>query len=204
MLGSYVSAKGVRADPEKISTICSWLIPQERKHLHQWVGLANYFHHYAKEFAAVIHPLSQLLKKDATWSWRQEHQDAFDEIKRRLSIAPVLAPPDHSKPFHVVCDASDFSIGCALMQHDSEGTERVISYQSRQLNPVERNYYAHHKELLAMRYAPVKFRVYQLGEQTFALCTDNACLRTATKSPHLRQCMARWLSFFANVNFVVH
>ena len=81
VLGSYVSAKGVRADPEKISSICSWPVPQEQKHLCQWLGLANYIHHYAKNFAAVTHPLYQLLKKDATWSWRQEHQDAFDEIK---------------------------------------------------------------------------------------------------------------------------
>ncbi|KAG2783892.1 hypothetical protein PC129_g12206 [Phytophthora cactorum] len=48
--------------------------------------------------------------------------------------------PDRSKPFHVVCDASDFAIGCALMQFDDEGRKRVVSYQSRQLKPAERNY----------------------------------------------------------------
>ena len=55
-----------------------------------------------------------------------------------------------------------------------------------------------------MRYALVKFRVYMLGEQTFIIYTDHASLRTATKSPHLSQRMARWLSFFAEYNFVVH
>ncbi|KAE8969139.1 hypothetical protein PR002_g27525 [Phytophthora rubi] len=112
--------------------------------------------------------------------------------------------PDDSKPFHVVCDASDFAIGCALMQLDDEGRERVVSYQSRQMKPAERNYPVHDKELLAMRYALIKFRVYLLGEQTFAVYTDHASLRTAMKSPHLSQRMARWLSFFAEYNFVVH
>ncbi|KAE8962454.1 hypothetical protein PR002_g29589 [Phytophthora rubi] len=112
--------------------------------------------------------------------------------------------PDDSKPFHVVCDASDFAIGCALMQFDDEGRERVVSYQSRQMKPAERNYPVHDKELLAMRYALIKFRVYLLGEQTFAVYTDHASLRTAMKSPHLSQRMARWLSFFAEYNFVVH
>ncbi|KAE9333440.1 hypothetical protein PR003_g14017 [Phytophthora rubi] len=112
--------------------------------------------------------------------------------------------PDDSKPFDVVCDASDFAIGCALMQFDDEGRERVVSYQSRQMKPAERNYPVHDKELLAMRYALIKFRVYLLGEQTFAVYTDHASLRTAMKSPHISQRMARWLSFFAEYNFVVH
>ncbi|KAE9072555.1 hypothetical protein PF010_g25437 [Phytophthora fragariae] len=112
--------------------------------------------------------------------------------------------PDTSRPFHVVCDASDFAIGCALMQFDAEGHERVVSYQSRQMKPAEKNYPVHDKELLAMRYDLIKFRVYLLGEQTFAVYTDHASLRTVMKSPHLFQRMARWLSFFAEYNFVVH
>ncbi|POM66280.1 Reverse transcriptase [Phytophthora palmivora] len=74
--------------------------------------------------------------------------------------------------FSVVCDASDYAIGCALLQKDDEGRERVISFQSRQLKAAERNYPVHDKELLAMKYALVKFRR-----------------------------MARWLSFFAEYNF---
>uniref|UniRef100_A0AAV1TNW0 Reverse transcriptase domain-containing protein n=1 Tax=Peronospora matthiolae TaxID=2874970 RepID=A0AAV1TNW0_9STRA len=149
-------------------------------------------------------PLSSLLKKDATWSWRPEHQAAFDAVKKSLASAPVLILPDDTKPFHVVCDASDFAIGCALMQFDHEGRERVVSYQSRQMKPAEKNYPVHDKELLAMRYALIKFRVHLLGERTFALYTDHASLRTAMKSPHLSQRMARWLSFFSEYNFVVH
>ncbi|KAE8953200.1 hypothetical protein PR001_g32976 [Phytophthora rubi] len=72
------------------------------------------------------------------------------------------------------------------------------------MKPAEKNYPVHDKELLAMRYALIKFRVYLLGEQTFAVYTDHASLRTAMKSPHLSQRMARWLSFFAEYNFVVH
>ena len=72
-------------------------------------------------------------------------QYAFEEIKTILSTAPVLALPDHSKPFHVFCDASDCTIGCAIMQNVSEGVERVVGYRSRPLNPVERNYSVHNK-----------------------------------------------------------
>ncbi|KAE8875196.1 hypothetical protein PF003_g40665 [Phytophthora fragariae] len=204
VLGCYVSMSGVRADPEKISSICSWPTPKNQTELRQWLGLANYLHKYTKDYAGLIQPMSSLLKKDVAWNWRPEHQDAFDAVKKSLASAPVLMQPDTSRPFHVVCDASDFAIGCALMQFDAEGRKRVVSYQSRQMKPAEKNYPVHDKELLAMRYALIKFRVYLLGEQTFVVYTDHASLRTAMKSPHLSQRMARWLSFFAEYNFVLH
>ncbi|KAE9066424.1 hypothetical protein PF007_g28477 [Phytophthora fragariae] len=103
--------------------------------LRQWLGLANYLHKYTKDYAGLIQPLSSLLKKDATWLWRPEHQAAFDSVKKSLASTPILMLPDDSKPFHVVCDASDFAIGCALKQFDDEGRERVVSYQSRQMKP---------------------------------------------------------------------
>jgi hypothetical protein len=62
-----------------------------------------------------------------------------------LIESPVLAIADQDKPFHVVCDASDFAFGYALMQFDDDGAERVVCYQSRQLQPTERNYPVHGK-----------------------------------------------------------
>ncbi|GMF53954.1 unnamed protein product [Phytophthora fragariaefolia] len=91
----------------------------------------------------------------------------------------------------------------ALTQHDHEGRDRVVYYQSRQLKPAERNYPVHDKERLPMKYALAKFRVYLLGSRTFVVYTDHASLRTAIKSPHISQRMARWLSFFAEYNFQV-
>ncbi|OWY97338.1 polyprotein, partial [Phytophthora megakarya] len=168
VLGCYVSKNGVRADPEKVTSISTVFPAEERRH----VGLAP--------------GASRGLR-------RSENKPCV-----RLML------PDDSKPFHVVCDASDFAVGCELMQFDDDGRERVVSYQSRQMKPAERNYPIHDKELLAMRYALIKVRVYLLGEETFAVYMDHASLRTAMKSPHLSQRMARWLSFFAEYNFVVH
>ncbi|KAF1313441.1 Pol protein, partial [Globisporangium splendens] len=204
VLGCFVGKHGVRVDPEKVKAMDDWPVPQNVKQLRQWLGLANYLHKYTRNYAALVQPLTQLLKKDIEWEWSSDHQAAFAEVKRSLREAPVLAIANHDKPFHVVCDASDYAIGCALMQHDDEGHERVVSYQSRQLRPAERNYPVHDKELLAMKYSLVKFRVYLLGEERFAIYTDHASLRTAVKTPHLSQRMARWFSFFAEYNFVVH
>ncbi|GMF52367.1 unnamed protein product [Phytophthora fragariaefolia] len=175
--GCFVSSAGVLADPEKVKDIAACPTPRSQKDLRKWLGLANYLHKYSAE--------------------------AFDSIKVSLQRAPILALPDESKPFRVVCDASDYAIGCAVLQSDEGGHERVISFQSRQLKAAERNYPVHDKELLAMKYALVKFQVHHLGSRPFVVYTDHASLRTATNSPHLSQRMACWLSFFAEYNFRV-
>ncbi|TMW54927.1 hypothetical protein Poli38472_000474 [Pythium oligandrum] len=64
VLGCLVSKDGVRADPEKVESICSWPTPKNPKHLRQWLGLANYLHKYTNNYAELVRPLSQLLKKD--------------------------------------------------------------------------------------------------------------------------------------------
>ena len=74
----------------------------------------------------------------------------------------------------------------------------MIAFESRQLKAAEKNYHLHDKELLAMKYALVKFRVHLLGSKPFVVYTDHAFLRTTNQSPHLSHKMARWLSFFAD------
>ncbi|KAF1336709.1 reverse transcriptase, partial [Globisporangium splendens] len=203
VLGCFVGKNGVRPDPEKIKAINDWPVPTSQKDLRKFLGLATYLHKYSQNYAGIIRPLSSLLKKDVDWKWSDECQDAFVKVKSSLMEAPVLAIADHERPFYVVCDTSDFAIGCALMQRDDADRERVICYQSRQLKPAECNYSVHDKELLAMKYALTKFRVYLLGSKRFTVYTDHASLRTAVKSPHLSQRMARWLSFFAEYEFDV-
>ncbi|KAG4044372.1 hypothetical protein PC123_g20173 [Phytophthora cactorum] len=199
VIGCFVSNIGVRADPEKVKAVAAWPTPRSQKDLRKWLGLTNYLHKYSAGYAGLARPLSELLKKDSDWRWERQHQDAFEGIKASLQ----QALPDETKPFSVVCDASDYEIGCALLQNDADGHERVISFQSRQLKVAERNYPVHDKELLAMKYALVKFRVHLLGSRPFVIYTDHASLRTATNSPHLSQRMVRWLSFFAEYNFRV-
>ncbi|KAJ0390377.1 hypothetical protein P43SY_011905 [Pythium insidiosum] len=169
VLGCFVGTQGVRADPAKTKVIAEWPVPQSQKHLRRWLGLANYLHRYTANYTEMARPLSNLLKKDSEWVWTPECDRAFRTIAQSLQEAPILALPYDTRPFSVVCDASDYAIGCALLQEDEHGRERVISFQSRQLKGAERNYPVHDKELLAMKFALVKFQynftvVYKPGK----------------------------------------
>ncbi|POM77309.1 Putative retroelement, partial [Phytophthora palmivora] len=78
--------------------------PEVTKEHPEVIGLANYLHKYSAD-AELVPPLSDLLKKDADWVWKQQYQDAFDNIKAILQNAPVLTLPGENKTFSVVCDA---------------------------------------------------------------------------------------------------
>ncbi|KAG3069003.1 hypothetical protein PC121_g9980 [Phytophthora cactorum] len=203
ILGCLVGKNGVRPDPEKVRVINEWPTLSNVKELRKFLGLATYLCKYVENYAGKIRPLLQLLKKEAEWKWTAECQQAFDAVKQGLTEALIIAVADQDRPFHVVCDASDIAIGCALMQHDHEGRDRVVYYRSRQLKPAERNYPVHDKELLAMKYALAKFRVYLFGSGPFVVYTDHASLQTVLKSLHISLRMARWLSFFAEYDFRV-
>ncbi|POM81744.1 Pol protein [Phytophthora palmivora] len=127
VFGCFVSRVRVRADSRKVKAIVAWPTPRSQKD-------------HRAGYAELARLLSDLLKKDADWVWEQQHQDG---IKASLQQAPVLALPDENKSISVVCDASDYAIGCALLQKHDEGRERV-------LKAAERNYPVHDKELLAM------------------------------------------------------
>ncbi|KAF0760216.1 hypothetical protein AaE_003599 [Aphanomyces astaci] len=203
VLGDLVGVNGCRADPGKIKAISEWPIPSSVKDLRRWLGLATYLHKYSQDFADIAQPLFRLLLKDAPWVWDSACQEAFDGLKSNLQRAPILTLPDFDKPFSVVCDASQFAIGCCLMQLDASGRPRPVSYQSCQFHAAEQAYPVHDLELLSMKYTLTKFRIYLLGGKPFVVYTDHASLRTATNTPHLSQRMARWISFFSEFTFSV-
>ena len=87
---------------------------------------------------------------------------AFEEIKAKLVISPIMATPDWSKEFEIMCDASDYAIRAVLGQR-KEKIFITIYYASKIFNEAQENYLTIEKEILAMVFACEKFRPYILG-----------------------------------------
>ena len=131
-----------------------------------------------------------LLKKNTRWSWGAEQQQAFEELKRKLTEAPVLACPDFSKRFILQTDASNHGLGAVLLQ-EVNGEERVIAYASRRLTKPESNYSCTEKECLAIVWGIRKMRLYLEGTH-FTVITDHMALKwlNSIESPTGR--IAQW------------
>ena len=93
-----------------------WETPQTVKEVRSFLGLAGYYQRFIENFSKITKPLTSLLEKNVAFLWTDERQKAFDELKKRLTTAPVLTLPDQTKRFTVYCDASKDGLGCVLMQ----------------------------------------------------------------------------------------
>jgi hypothetical protein len=113
-----------------------------------------------------------LLKKDVVWTWSEEVQEVFNELKEKLSEFPILRRPNFSKVFILHTDWSAFSIGAIVGQLDEEGNKYVIAYASWTKNKVESNYSSYEGECLAVVWAIIHFRPY-FYDTEFTLYTDH-------------------------------
>lgn len=130
-------------------------------------------------------------------------QAAFEELKRGLMSALVLAYPDPHKTFILDTDASDAGIGAVLSQEDG-GRERVIAHASRALTKQERKYATTKKELVSMVTIIKHFKHYLLGKQ-FVLRTDHNSLRWVHNFQGLEGQLARWVEQLASFQYeIVH
>jgi len=96
-------------------------------------------------------PLSNLTKKDCTWNWGIEQQNAFEALKKAFTTAPVLRIPNDKDPFNLFTDTSDFATGEVLSQKDMQtNLWHLVAFSSKLLDVHERNYKIYNKELLAV------------------------------------------------------
>ena len=201
-LGHVVSTDGVATDPSKTEAVSKWPTPQNRKEVQQFLGLANYYRRFVKDFALISKPLQRLTEKNAPFEWTIGCQNAFDELRKRLVSSPVLAYPDYERRFILDTDASDVGIGAVLSQVSDCGSERVIAYASRSLTRPEQRYCVTRKELLAVVEFVHHFRQYLLGRE-FTLRTDHGSLVWIRNFKEPEGQLARWLERLQEYNFTV-
>ena len=136
-LGHVVSSTGISTDPSKTDLVANWPTPTSCKDVQKFLGLANYYRRFVSGFASIAKPLHRLTEKTAKFKWSLQCEQAFDDLKQRLTSAPILALPDFSNQFVLDTDASDVGIGAVLSQKQTDGSERVIGYASRVLSKPE-------------------------------------------------------------------
>jgi ribonuclease HI len=186
-LGHIITDGGISVDPTKVKDVLKWEPPRTVKEIRSFLGLAGYYRRFIEGFSKIVKPLTTLLEKDREFKWTDACQDSFEELKRRLTTAPVLVMPDLQKGFDIYCDASRQGLGCVLMQ---EG--HVIAYASRQLRKNEQNYPTHDLELAALVHALKIWRHYIMGTK-FPIYTDYKSLMYIFTQKDLNLRQRRWL-----------
>ena len=113
-LGVIIGEDGVRMEKEKVQRVIEWLVPKSMKDVQKFLGLANYYRRFVKDFAMITKLLYETTRKDKKWNWGERQQKAFEELKKRFTMEPVLVTPDLDRKMRVEADASDFATGGVL------------------------------------------------------------------------------------------
>lgn len=124
-LGHIVSKVGIKVDPAKIEALSKWEPPKNVTGVRSFLGLAGYYKRFIEGFSKIVLPLTALTRKEHKFVWSEAYDRSFQELKRRLTSAPVLTIPVDGKEFSLYCDALKFGLGEVLIQ---EG--KVIAYTS--------------------------------------------------------------------------
>ncbi|WVZ97235.1 hypothetical protein U9M48_042785 [Paspalum notatum var. saurae] len=188
-LGHVVFKGGIVVDPSKVSTVTNWKVPEIPKEVRGFLYLAGYYRRFIENFSKIAKPMTSLLEKDAKLRWTNTQQAAFDELKKRLTTAPVLTLPDQQKKFIVYCDASR--------------NGKVIAYASQQLRKHEVNYPTHDLELAAVVHALKIWRHYLFGQRC-EIYTDHKSLKYIFTQNELNMRQQRWLELIKDYDMKIH
>jgi len=149
-VGYKIEINRIKPDPRNIEKIKNAQVPNNTTQLRGFLGLAQYYRQYVKDYVDIAGPLYDMLKDESPEYWGPAQQAAFDNLKEKLISEPIRAHSNFDRLFKLYTDVSDIGLETVLAQDDEEGKERVIAYDARRLNSAERVYPTTEKECLAV------------------------------------------------------
>ena len=195
-LGRLVDNHGVRPDLEAVEAVLTWKATKTDTQLMSFLGFANFYRNFVKGSADKIYPMQQLMRnKGEKFTWTDEAQVSFENIKRELCEAPVLGMPTEKGMFVLGTDASVVAISGILHQEQERNGRTVlcpIAYGSKVLSDTEMKYGAPKAEMFAVITFVEKYRAY-LGSAPFKLRVDNRTLAWLKTYSMDQSYIGRWI-----------
>jgi len=191
-LGVVIGPDGIKMEKEKVRGVLEWPTPKCVKDVQKFLGLANYYRRFIKDFAEIARPMHRLVRKQEKWNWGSKQEEVFRRLKEIFTSEPVLAAPDLDKEMRVEADASDYATGGVLSMRCKDDRWRPVAYISKSLNDTEKNYEIHDKEMLAVIRCLEAWRHFLEGTRIkFEVWMDHKNLEYFMSSQKLNRRQAR-------------
>ena len=127
-LGVVIGQGKIKMEKDKVAGVLNWPVPKTVKDVRKFLGLANYYRQFVKDFAKLARPLNNLTRKDEKWRWGEEQQKALKQLKTVFTSRPLLVAPNLDKEFRVEADASNFATGGVLSIKYEDSKWRLVAY----------------------------------------------------------------------------
>ncbi|KAK3532190.1 hypothetical protein QTP86_009293 [Hemibagrus guttatus] len=205
-LGYVISPRGVEMDTNKFRAVTEWPAPATVRELQRFLGFANFYRRFIRNYSSVAAPLTSLLRgKPKKLDWMDQARAAFQRLKDCFTTAPILCHPDPDRPFMVEVDASSSGLGAVFSQrHGDPGKVHPCAFYSWKLMTAEVNYDVGNQELLAIKAALEEWRHWLEGARhPFQALRDHRNLEYLHGAKRLNPRQARRALFFTRFQFTV-
>ena len=173
-LGIVMGQGKIEMEEDKVVGVLNWPVPKTVRDVRKFLGLANYYRQFVKNFTKIAQPLNNLTRKEEKWKWGDEQQETFEQLKQVFTSRLLLVALDIDKEFRVEADASNFAIGGVLSIKCEDNKWRLVAYISKLLNETKRNYEIYDKEMLAVIRCLEAWRHFLEGSRSkFEVWTDH-------------------------------
>jgi len=174
------------------------------KDVQKFLGLANYYRQFVKDFTRIAKPLHKLVRKDEKWNWGEEQKKTFKELKKVFTMQLVLVAPDLNKEMRIEADISEYATRGVLSMRCEDDKWRLVAFISKLLNEAERNYEIHNREMLAIIQCLEEWRHLLEGAQTkFEIWSDYKNLEYFMSSQKLNRRQAKWTLYLSRFDFIL-
>uniref|UniRef100_A0A1X7VAN1 Reverse transcriptase domain-containing protein n=1 Tax=Amphimedon queenslandica TaxID=400682 RepID=A0A1X7VAN1_AMPQE len=199
-LGHTIYHNGIHPLHTKVSAVQDFPLPKSQQHIHKFLGMINFYHHFIPGCAKLLHPLHSLPCHSVTNKELVSSdfgRTACTQAKEALAYATSLYHPKDNTFTAIMTDASDLATG-AVLQQRVDGQWLPISYWSQKLSPSERKCGTFHHELLAIYWAIRHFGYFVAG-RIFTVYMDHKLLTFSlhTKSDRYNPRQIRHLDFIS-------
>jgi len=201
-LGYIISQNQITMSSRHTEAVKAFPIPKNVHHVRRFLGLANYFRKFIRDYASKAKPINNLLQKSAVFDFNDECVKAFNLLKADLTSFPVLRLYNPAAQTELHTDASTQGLGGILLQRQSEGNWAPVAFYSQMTNKAEANYHSFELEMFAIVRSIERFHIYLYGLK-FTVITDCNALVYAINKANLNPRIARWTLTLQNYNFTV-
>ena len=212
-LGHRIDKNGIRPMESHVDTVRKWELPKTKTAARAFLGLCGYYRDHVKDYAAITKPWTDVTGKTTAAAEKEpihvteDMKKAFEELKKRLTSAPVLGYAYFHGPkagrFILDTDFCKDQIAGILSQRQPDG-EKVIAYASKKLTGAQCHYPSTKGELYAGMYFMNKFRYYlAFAPEKFLWRTDNVALKYIHSMKTPSGILQRWLGNIADFDFEV-
>ena len=135
-LGHVIAAEGTQPVAKRVRDLHNLKSPKMKTEVKSFLGAQGFYSCYIKNLHVDSRPFCELTKKDTNFCWKQEHEDLFQEMKKRISEDTILAVPSTKYPFHIHVDSSNVGTHTTISRRETDHLFQFQSFRKRRTKDV--------------------------------------------------------------------